>query len=265
MSVITISRGSFIGGKLLAERLAGKLGYRSIDRDVVLQKAAAGGVKHEELREALLRPPSLFDRLITHKKYVYLTLLQAALAEEVRDGKVVYHGYAGHLLLSDASPVFRVRVIAAPEFRVKMAQEHLKLSRHDALAHIHKADVQRKKWMHALYGVDWEDPSLYDMVLNLGHLFGIEEACDAIVSVVRQHKGLEFTPEHRALMYDFALASRVRAALATHAPTAGIHVHVTARDGVVSIDGVIEDAEPLTEVERVAREIPGVTDVQLRY
>jgi len=39
MAVITISRGSFSGGKMLAECLAEKLGYRCIDRDVIVEKA----------------------------------------------------------------------------------------------------------------------------------------------------------------------------------------------------------------------------------
>jgi hypothetical protein len=55
-----------------------------------------------------------------HKKYIYLALIQAALAEEVRTGKVVYHGNAGHLLLPGGTPVLRTRIIAPLEFRVTM-------------------------------------------------------------------------------------------------------------------------------------------------
>ena len=85
MSVITISRGTMSGGKLIAETLAKELDFRCIDRDVIVEKAAASGVSHEELRNALDKPPSLLDRF-RHKKYLYLTLIQAALAEEVKAG-----------------------------------------------------------------------------------------------------------------------------------------------------------------------------------
>ena len=102
MSVITISRGSFSGGKTLAECLAEKLGYRCIGRETIVERAAASGVSHEELLDALLKPPGFLERF-QHKRYQYLTLFQAALAEEVKNGNVVYHGNAGHLMLKGAA------------------------------------------------------------------------------------------------------------------------------------------------------------------
>ena len=122
MAVITVSRGSFSGGKMLAECLAQKLDYRCVDRDVIVERAAAHGASQEELREALMKPPGFLDRF-RHRKYLYLTLIQAALIEEVREGRAVYHGNAGHLLLRGAGPVFRVRIVAPVELRVQMCIE----------------------------------------------------------------------------------------------------------------------------------------------
>ncbi len=121
MSVITISRGSFSGGKTLAECLAVKLGYRCIGRETIVERAAAGGVSHDELLAALLKPPGFLERF-GHKRYQYLTVFQAALAEEVRDGNVVYHGNAGHLMLKGAPPVLRIRIIAPIEMRLATAR-----------------------------------------------------------------------------------------------------------------------------------------------
>jgi cytidylate kinase len=249
----------------LAERLAQELGFRCVDREVIIDKVAAAGVSHDDLRGALTSPPSLFDRWITHRKHVYLALLQAALAEEVRDGGVVYHGYVGHLLLDDAGPVFRVRVVASTDFRLNIAQRELGTDRSSALAQLRTIDHDRARWTRALYGVDWNDPSLYDMVLNLGHLFDIEEAAKLLASAVREHKCLEFTPSRKAAMYDFALASRVRAALVSNPPTEALHLEVKSLNGVVSIKGTLETDEEIKEVERVARSVPGIKNVRLRY
>ncbi len=57
MSVITISRGTFSGGKTLAECVAQKLGYRCVDREVIVERAAASGVSQEDLRAAMEKPP----------------------------------------------------------------------------------------------------------------------------------------------------------------------------------------------------------------
>lgn len=260
MSVITISRGSFSGGKMLAECLARTLGYRCVDRDVIVESAAAHGVSQEELRDALQKPPTLLERL-QHKKYLYLALIQAALAEEVRTGKAVYHGNAGHLLLKSSPRLLRIRIIAPMEFRLSMAQERLKLSRNEAISYIQRMDNDRRKWAQYLYGVDWGDPALYDVVLNLEYM-SIPEACAGVATLVRQ-RCFEFTPEDQAAMNDLALASRVRAELAVNGGTSHLEVEVISSGGLVAIHGRIPTIQDVEEVQRIASSVPGVTSVNL--
>ncbi|HKM80502.1 MAG TPA: cytidylate kinase family protein [Candidatus Acidoferrum sp.] len=260
MSVITISRGSFSGGKTLAECLARRLGYRCIDRDVIVERAAAYGVSQQEIRDALEKPPNFLDRF-KHKRYLYLVLVQAALAEEVRTGKAIYHGLAGHLLLKGGQPILRTRIIAPMEFRIQMVQARLKYSQREAIAYIEKVDEDRRKWTQFLYGVDWGDPSLYDIVLNLEHI-DIEEACHIISSMVIE-RCFEFTPECQQKMDDLALASRVRADLAVSPSTSDLEVEVVAHGGAVAIQGRLTSIDRLEEVARIARAVPGVTALDL--
>jgi cytidylate kinase len=260
MAVITISRGSFSGGKMLAECLAGELGYRCVDRDVIVEKAAAYGVSQEHLRNALSKPPTFWDRF-THTRYAYLTLIQAALTEEVRQGRTVYHGNAGHLLLRGVSHVLRTRIIAPMALRLAMVQDRLKMNRDDALAYVQKMDHDRKKWTHYLYGVDWGDPALYDLVLNLECL-DVRQACEAIVAAARQ-PCFDETPDSRAAMDDLVLASRVRATLVMAPQTANVEVEVTARAGSVAIRGKLLKREQAGLIRAVVSGIPGVVNLDL--
>lgn len=260
MSVITISRGSFSGGKALAECLARRLGYRCIDRDVIVERAAAYGVSQDDIREALERPPGFLDRF-KHKRYLYLALVQAALAEEVRPGRAIYHGLAGHLLLKGGHPILRTRIIAPMEFRIQMLQDRLKYSRSAAIAHIEKVDQDRRKWTQFLYGVDWGDPSLYDLVLNLEYI-SIEEACRMISSLVIERR-FEFTPECQQTMDDLALGSRVRADLAINPSTSDLELEVVAHHGAVAIKGKVPTIGQIDEVKRVATATPGVTSLNI--
>jgi cytidylate kinase len=260
MCVITISRGSFSGGKILAECLAQRLGYRCIDRDVIVERAAAYGVSQEEIRDALAKSPGFLGRF-NRNRYLYLALVQAALAEEVKNGRAIYHGLAGHLLLKGAQPVLRTRIIAPLEFRIGMVQKRLKYSRNDAIAHIEKVDQERRKWTQFLYGVDWGDPSLYDIVINLEHL-DIEQACQIICSIVSERR-FEFTPECRQQMDDLALASRVRADLAIHPGTSGLEFEVAAHSGEVTIRGKVPELDQLEKVKQIALAVPGVTHLDL--
>ena len=260
MCVITISRGSFSGGKILAECLAQRLGYRCIDRDVIVERAAAYGVSQQDIREALERPPAFLDRF-NHKRYLYLTLVQAALTEEVRTGRAVYHGLAGHMLLGGGQPILRTRIIAPMEFRIGMVQQRLKYNRGDAIAYIEKVDQERRKWTQFLYGVDWGDPSLYDLVINLEYL-DIEQAC-RIISSTAIERCFEFTPECQQRMDDLALASRVRAALAIDPATADLEVEVVAHSGAVSIRGKIFELGRIDEVQRIASSVAGVATLNV--
>ena len=97
--IITISRGSSSGGKMLAESVAKRLGYRCVDREQIIQKAAAWGVSQNDLRIPIEKPPTFLGQS-QHTKYLYLAFIQAALTEEVRTGNAIYHGLAGHLLLA---------------------------------------------------------------------------------------------------------------------------------------------------------------------
>jgi cytidylate kinase len=261
MSVITISRGSFSGGKMLAECLAASLGFRLVDREAIVERAAASGVSQEEVLNALLKPPSFLERF-KHKRYQYLALFQAALAEEVKTGKAVYHGNAGHLLLRGASPVLRVRIIAPLEKRIAMLQERLKMDRSETISYIHKVDQDRKNWTHFLYGVNWEDPALYDLVVNLER-FDIGEACEIVSTAARQQKCFEFDGECQAQMEDLAIGSRVRANLAINSPTSHLEFEVTAHQGVVSIRGKVAAVDEFEEVKRVVQAVPGVVSLNL--
>jgi cytidylate kinase len=260
MSVITISRGSFSGGKMLAECLSKALGYRCVDREVIVERAAAHGVSQEELRDALQKPPTFMER-IQHKKYLYLVLIQAALIEEVRTGKAVYHGNAGHLLLKGGPHVLRVRIIAPLELRLKMAQDRLKLSRNEALDYIGGMDQDRKKWTQYLYGVDWGDAANSDIVLNL-EFMEISEACRAVATLARQ-RCFEFTACCQAAMDDLALASRVRAALALDDATSHLEVEVVAKEHTVRIFGSVANMREVDEVRHVAMAVPGVGTLNL--
>jgi cytidylate kinase len=260
MSVITISRGTFSGGKLLAECLAHRLGYRCVDRDVIVERAAAHGVSQDLLRDALQKPPTFLERF-GHKRYIYLTLIQAALTEEVKDGKAIYHGNAGHLLLRGGANVLRTRIIAPIEFRIRTMMERLKYSREEAAAFLQKGDEDRQKWTQFLYGVNWGDPSLYDVVINLEQM-GIDEAC-GIISGMAKQPCFQFTAESRRSMKDLALASRVKADLVLDPKTSELELDVQASDGEVTISGKVPLLSEVDEIERVVRSTPGVAVLHL--
>ena len=60
MGVITISRGSYSHGKEIAEKLAQKLGYDCISREILLKASEQFNVKEAKLIRALHDAPFFF-------------------------------------------------------------------------------------------------------------------------------------------------------------------------------------------------------------
>lgn len=258
MAIITISRGSGSGGRVLAERLGEELGYEVVSREAVVHEAATYGAPEEELREALLKPPGLLDR-VQHVRRRYLTFVQAALCQRVQGGRAVYHGNAGHLLLPGVSHVVRVRLIAPADFRDRVLRERENLTDEEAIEQIERKDREREKWTRFLYGVDWLDPRLYDLCINLERL----EMADAVKLVLEASRSPRFAPTDESLqaMADLVLSSRVKAALAADDRTVSAEVQVRAQAGVVHLRGRLRPASLVDAVIEVAEEVPGVERV----
>jgi Cytidylate kinase-like family len=237
------------------------LGYRAIDRDQIIQKAAAWGVSQDALRAAIEKPPAFMGQS-QHTKYIYLAFIQAALTEEIRTGNAIYHGLAAHVLLGKGPHVLRTRIIAPMEFRIEQMQNRLRCNRKEAIPYIEKVDQDRRKWTKFLYDVDWTDASLYDVVLNLEQI-NLQEACDVICSV-SQLKCFEFTPDCQRAMDDLALASCVKANLAMDPATATFQFEVVAEGGSVSVKGGIISPGQIKLIGDIVRYVPGVASVDLR-
>ncbi len=260
MAVITISQGTHSGGRMLAQAIARRLGYRCLDRDEVIAKAAEWGVSQDDLRTAIEKPPSFFSQS-QHTKYLYLAFIQAALTEEARRGNLVYDGLAGHLLLGKGQHVLRARIVAPVAFRAAMVEFHRQCSRQEALAYIERVDEERRKWTRFLYGVDWTDPAVYDIVLNLEQMT-LVEACDAICALA-ESSCFQPTPETQADLDDLALASSVRAHLVMHADTSRLQFEIMAKAGAVAIKGDIDTPEQARAIRSFVAKLPGVRRVSL--
>jgi cytidylate kinase len=167
MSIITISRGSYSRGKDVAEKLAQKLGHECISREIILEASEQFNIPEIQLVHAIEDAPSILDRL-TRGKERYVAYVRAALLKHVRKDDIVYHGFAGDLLLRDVPSVLKVRIIASIEDRIREVVKRDGVSEDEARERIAKADAARRKWRHHLYQVDPNDVSLYDIVLRVG-------------------------------------------------------------------------------------------------
>lgn len=268
MAIITISRGTMSGGESLAACLSERLGIPAVSQEILQEASRRFGISQPLLLQQLEKTKGLIPGP-SPERGLYLAAIQLALAEKAQKGSFVYHGHAGHLLLKGVPQVLKIRVIAPLDRRARKLAETQKISFEEAKRIIEKMDEGRIKWTRFLYNVDWRDPSLYDLVVNLDAIT-METVCEMIVCALNRTEFQE-SSESRAIIEDFLLASRVKAALAGHDLTKGLELAVMAEKGIIAITGSFQTGGIFSSGKRrikndlieVAQQVEGVKKVRI--
>jgi cytidylate kinase len=259
MAIITISKGSYSKGQEVAEKVAERLNYQSVSREVILEASEDFNIPELKLTRALHDAPSIFERF-TFSRERYLAYISSEILKHFQQDNVVYHGLAGHFFVRHIAHVLKVRIIADFEARVKMEMERESVSREQAAARLEKDDHERREWSRKLYGVDTRDSSLYDLVIHI-HKLKVDDAVDLICQTAARAQ-FKATPESQRALDDLTLAARVRAAVVDHYPK----IKVVADGGVamvhVQASGSLEP-EIVEEIRELALKVPGVQGVQV--
>jgi len=98
MSIITISRGSYSHGSMVAEKLAEKLDYGCISRDVLIKISKEFNIPEIKLKRAIRSSPSYFERY-TFAREKYIAFIRKAILEHLSKDNIVYHGFTGHFFM----------------------------------------------------------------------------------------------------------------------------------------------------------------------
>ncbi len=258
MAIVTLSRGTYSGARTVAEELAKRLGYPCVGQEAIFAAARAFGVPEAELSATLIKPPRILQ-LTPGKRIAILNVIRAALLKLSCNGNLVYHGFAGHLLLGEVQHVLRVRVIASLEYRIAAARQRHGGTREEALARIRRRDRQSLHWARYLYGIDLLNPEHYDLMLNLERL-SIDEAVQTLAGMTELQS---FTPSaaSRQAFEDLLLGSLVWAELYLAPETKAADVRAEAWQGRVVITGSAGSEQRVRSIREIARRVSGVREV----
>lgn len=259
MAVITISRGSYSRGKEVAEKVAQRLGYDCISRDILLDASELFHIPEVKLARAIHDAPSILERF-TYGKERYIAYIEAALLKFLREDHIVYHGLAGHFFIRNIPHVLKVRIISDWQDRVKLEMEREGISDKEAHSLLKKDDEQRRKWSQFLYGIDTADAGLYDLVLHIQKLT-TDDAADIICQTVQMDR-FQTRPESLKAMDDLCLAAQVKA----HAVDLCPYIDVTSNDGIVHMKiktSGLSASDLMKNLEQAALAISGVRQVTI--
>jgi cytidylate kinase len=258
MSIITISRGLFSSGQVLAEQVAKMLGYRSMSRELLLEAANRYEIPEAQLTELLETSPEATP-LQPERTRLYRVVMQAAMCEVVQGGKIVYHGHGGQELLPGIQHVLKVRLLAPLGYRVERVREQRKMDQTSAYLYIARVDEIRARRVEEFFGVDWQDPRRYDLLLNLGRM-SLNEAAQQVAEWAKRPE-FQPTPASEQALQDLTLKTRIEAALIVTPETREANLNVLAKQGTVYVWGALPGFGLEREVMRVIQGVPGVQEI----
>ncbi len=262
MPVIALTQEMGSLAKDVALRLA-EVGKLAVMRNEVVDNIAGRmHVPASLIRRLREGQAGLVERLSTDKEQIALFTAEEMFAQAVR-GNVVLRGWGATVLLRPVRHVVRVRVTRPFEQRLEWLMAHLGTDNREAAeSELRRSDNAHASRMHALFGVTWGDPLLYDVVFNTEHV-SVDSCVEQILQLARRPEFQE-TAESRAVLEGLALSARVRAALKANESTSNVDVQIESRDGRVVLNGIVVNDQEKLETERVATAVAGAGKVDNR-
>jgi len=260
MAVLTIARELGALGEDLAEELSRSTGYRVIDRqhlEAELQQLGLDPEKHQKYDE---RKPGLWASL-SQERDDYLHYLKFILYNEASKGNCIILGRGANIILKSMPNLASVRVVAPLADRTNRVRRLFGCDERHALQLIEQSDHDRMGFNKYFFSVDWRDPHIYGLVIDMGR-FTLEDAA-SILNLYRKTISTE----------DKEAAGKVRAGelllgqkvVTEVVYTRKIPVHfleAEARGGHVTLHGVANTESVIDEALTAARTVPGVSDVE---
>ncbi len=100
----------------------------------------------------------------------YADLVRQVVLECAQSGDVIIVGRGGQAILRDMSGVLHVKIIGSEEMRCRRLMQRLGVDAREAERQIHQSDRERARYLKHFHGLNWQDPCLYDLILNTDRL-----------------------------------------------------------------------------------------------
>jgi cytidylate kinase len=184
--IITISRQTGSRGSYFGSRLAGRLGYQRLHKEVIDVICKSSGY-YKRIVESLddhVRGnfDTLVDSLLTgqsvdHTDYVrYLYKVVLSMSHL---GGVVLMGRGGNFILGPERG-FHLRIVCPKAVRVENLIRFKEMTEKEATHWIETNDNERREFISRFYHANIDDPTHYDLVLNTS-LMDVEDLVDVTV------------------------------------------------------------------------------------
>jgi len=189
--VITISREPGSGGRIVAERIAERLGYDLFHREIIQEMAQSADISSRVLATLDERGLSVLEDCISelvNERHLwpdqYLKHLMKVVGAIGKHGRAVVVGRGATFILPPEQR-FSVRFVAPLEVRVKNVASNFDVSVEEARRRVLRTESDRRAFTRKYFHADIANPNYYDLVVNTGRL-SINAAQEAALSALER-------------------------------------------------------------------------------
>jgi cytidylate kinase len=189
ISVVTLSREPGSGGRIIAARLAEKLGIDIFHQEVIHEMAESAHVSEqllETLDEKGLSTLEDWISSLVNKHYLwpdlYLQHLMKVIGTIGKHGRAVIVGRGANFILPPEKR-FRLRIVAPQAWRINNVAKEYDISAEDAKRRVMRTESDRRAFIRKYFNAEIADPTNYDLVINTAVL-GVDDAVKVISSAL---------------------------------------------------------------------------------
>jgi cytidylate kinase len=256
MAVITVSRQVGSLGTEIARESARFLNYEYVDKEKLEQLLKGFGFPEPQMEKFDEKKPPFWDSLsLERKKFLHAT--QAVLYDLASKDRVVIVGRGGQVLLKEVPGALHLRIIAPFEKRVKRMVETGGLDEKQAARFLRQSDQDSLGYIQTFFHVNWDDPSMYDLIINTADL-SVETAAKMIADVALSSDVTGKENLAREKLSELALVQKVEARLLDILGADIRNVEVDAKKGTILLKGAVMSARSRENCEKAVTAIEGV-------
>ena len=262
--IVVISRQVGSLGDEIAIEVAKRLSYQLVDQIQVHHLAKACDPEFAKactLYEKELEP-GFFERFF-FSNVGYATLFESLNYELASRGNVILIGRGAQIVLKDIPGVFKARIVAPRDVRVKRIAQQQGTTYDEAFDFVNRYDNQRRALIRTLFDQDLKDWDLYDLILNTNN-YDLETGSDIIchaLELIPKNMDEEAFKEQLARM---AFAKKVESKIKKRFPPSPYrNIGVTMKDKeVLTLSGFVSEMTTKETAGEIASKAEGITKVE---
>ena len=189
ISIVTVSGEPGAGGRIVASRLADRLGIEIFHKEVINEMAKSADISEklmETLDERGLSTLEDWISSLVHERYLwpdrYMQHLMKVIGTIGRHGRAVIVGRGANFILPPEKR-FSVRIVAPQSWRITKVAQEFNMTTDEAKKRVMNTESDRRAFIRKYFNAEIADPTNYDLVINTATLT-VDDAVKVISSAL---------------------------------------------------------------------------------